>query len=185
MTKKVLIIVALLFTILGGLYGLFMMKWFSKNGFSFYKEGNMKITTTFTNGEKIPKIYTCDGDDTSPELLISDVPEEAKTLVLIVDDPDAPMGTFTHWVLYNIPADTAIISSQSLPKGALEGANDFGRLHYGGPCPPSGVHRYYFKLYAVDKILDLSAGATKTEVQNAIRSHTVQQAELIGLYSRK
>lgn len=185
MTKKILIVVGLLFIIFGGLYSLFMLKWFSKDGFSIYKEGKMKITTVFSDGEQIPQAYTCDGDDTSPELLISEVPELAKTLVLIVDDPDAPMGNFTHWVLYNIPTDTVKISSESLPKGALEGVNDFGRLHYGGPCPPSGVHRYFFKLYAVDKVLDLKAGATKMELQNAIRNHTLKKTELMGLYSRR
>lgn len=148
------------------------------------QEGNMKLTSVFTQGEKIPSIYTCDGDNVSPELIISQVPQEAKSLALIVDDPDAPMGLFVHWVLYNIPASTTEISSQKVPQGAIEGMTNFGRVGYGGPCPPNGEHRYFFKLYAIDKMLELPPKATKAQVENAIRDHIIEKTELMGVYKR-
>ena len=154
----------------------------------------MQIKSVFESGEKIPKKYTCDGDDFSPEIHILDVPKEAKSLTLIVDDPDCPIGTFTHWVLYNLPADTVKIE-EKIPAveilqngtmlGAMHGVTDFKSVGYGGPCPPSGMHRYFFKLYALDKVLDLPVRATKKQVEHAIHGHIVEEAELIGLYSRK
>lgn len=182
MAKNVFILIGILaivfFTVVG-------LKSFNKSIFENKKGVKMKITTAFSHQERIPAKYTCDGEDISPEIEISDVSEGAKSLVLIIDDPDAPMGTFTHWVLYNIPAETTKISSKNLPKEALQGVNDFARLNYGGPCPPSGVHRYFFKLYAIDKLLDLKAGATKEEVEKSIKGHILEKTELIGLYSRK
>jgi len=150
----------------------------------------MQLKTVFDDGEKIPKKYTCDGDDISPELLISDVPKEAKSLTLIVDDPDAPVGTFTHWVLYNLPADTIKIeeniqAAEILSNGAMHGVTNFNRIGYGGPCPPWGTHRYFFKLYAIDMVLNLPKRATKKQVEAAIKGHIVEEVELIGLYSRK
>ena len=145
----------------------------------------MKLTTVFTNNEKIPSKYTCDGDDLAPELTISDVPENSKELVLIVDDPDAPMGTWVHWLLYNIPTDTTKIDNKNLPSGVKEGFTDFKRLGWGGPCPPYGEHRYFFKLYAIDKILDLPEGATKAKLEVAIEGHIIEKTQLIGLYQRK
>jgi len=182
MTKRVLMLIGIVAIVF---LGTVVIKSFNKNIFLNPKGVKMKITTVFSDKEKIPAKYTCDGDDISPELLITDVPAEAKSLVLIVDDPDAPMGNFTHWLLYNIPVNTTKISSQSIPKGAVQGINDFARLNYGGPCPPSGIHRYFFKLYAIDKVLDLNSGATKSELEKAIKSHVIKKFELIGLYSRK
>lgn len=149
------------------------------------KEGNMKLTTDFEHNAKIPSKYTCDGNDIAPVLNVSGIPDTAKELVLIVDDPDAPMGTWVHWLLYNIPADTSKIDNNNLPKGVKEGFTDFKRLGWGGPCPPFGTHRYFFKLYAIDKTLDLPQGATKPQLEKAIENHIIEKTELIGLYSRK
>ena len=145
----------------------------------------MKITTIFANNEKIPSKYTCDGENSAPELEISDVPIDAKSLVLIVDDPDAPMGTWVHWLLYNIPVSITKIDAKNLPQEAKQGITDFGTVGWGGPCPPSGTHRYFFKLYAIDKALELPEGATKAQLENAIKDHIIEKAELIGLYKRK
>lgn len=148
------------------------------------KEGNMRLTTVFEHNWNIPAEYTCDGKDLAPVLTISDVPSNAKELVLIVDDPDAPMGTWVHWVLYNIPVGTKQIDAKNLPAGTKEGVTDFGRLGWGGPCPPSGTHRYFFKLYAIDKILDLPIAQTKEQVEQEIKGHIIEKTELIGLYKR-
>ncbi len=151
----------------------------------------MVITSTaFQDGETIPIRYTCDGVDISPALSWSGVPEGTQSFVLIVDDPDAPGGTFTHWVIFNIPANTleleeGIPTSSQLSSGALQGRNDFSRTGYGGPCPPWGsTHHYHFTLYALDITLDLNPGASKTAVLNAMRGHILAQAELIGIYQR-
>lgn len=144
----------------------------------------MKLTTVFEHNGRIPSEYTCDGQDLAPQLTISDVPENAKSLVLIVDDPDAPSGTWVHWLLYNIPTNTTVINANNLPIEAKQGMTDFGRASWGGPCPPSGTHRYFFKLYAIDTILDLPEGATKTQLEQAIQDHIIEKAELIGLYKR-
>lgn len=150
-----------------------------------FKEGNMKLTSVFAHNDNIPSKYTCDGEDAAPELIISEVPENTKSLVLIVDDPDAPMGTWVHWVLYNIPTETTKINAQNLTQGTKQGMTDFGRIGWGGPCPPSGTHRYFFKLYAIDKTLDLPEGATKAQVENVIKNHIIEKVELVGLYKRK
>ena len=144
----------------------------------------MKLSSqTFENSGSIPLEYTCDGADVSPPLTFSDVPENAESLALIMDDPDAPMGTWVHWLIWNIPPNTTGFS-----KGEniifLQGKNDFGKLYYGGPCPPSGTHRYYFKLYALDTMLDLTAGATKKQLEDAMKGHIVEEAQLMGTYSR-
>lgn len=144
--------------------------------------GNMKLTSVFENNGNIPKEYTCDGDDISPELNIEDVPENAKSLVLINDDPDAPMGTWVHWLIWNIPVDTKTIGKGS--KIGVEGTTSFGRTGYGGPCPPSGKHRYFFKLYALDTELDLPESTTKKELEKAMKGHIIEKTELIGMYSR-
>lgn len=148
------------------------------------KEGNMKLTTVFPDGGQIPSEYTCDGKDLAPVLNISDVPANAKNLALIVDDPDAPMGTWVHWVLYNIPADTKTIDDSNLPKEAKSGITDFGRTGWGGPCPPSGSHRYFFKLYALDKSTDLPAGLTKDQLTKEIKDSVIEKAQVMGLYKR-
>lgn len=141
-------------------------------------------SSAFENNEKIPAKYTCDGQNINPPLTFSQVPKEAKSLVLIVDDPDAPGKTWTHWVLYNILSSTLQILENQIPEGAVEGVTDFGSTGYGGPCPPSGTHRYFFKLYALDTTLDLEESATKADVEEKIKDHIIEKAELIGLYSR-
>jgi len=133
----------------------------------------------------IPSKYTCDGADVSPPLLIGNVPEKTRSLALIVDDPDAPVGTWVHWVVWNIGAGTKEIQENSVPPGALQGTNDFRNQEYGGPCPPSGTHRYFFKLYALDSSLVAQAGATKARIEEAMKGHVLAQAELIGLYRRR
>ena len=157
------------------------------------KEGYaMKLdikSTAFGEGNSIPKQYTCDGSDISPQLSWSQPPEGTGSMVLICDDPDAPMGTWVHWVLYGLSPDTLEIS-ENIPDdrevlgGAKHGVNDFHKYGYGGPCPPGGTHRYFFKLYAVDTVVDLDPGATKDEVLDAIKGHVLAQGQLMGRYSR-
>ena len=149
-------------------------------------EPHMKIeSSAFQNGETIPAKYTCDGEDINPPLAISGVPNEAKSLVLVMDDPDAPVGTWDHWVVYNISPETSVIGEDSVPEGSLEGQNSFGRGNWGGPCPHSGEHRYFFKLYALDLELDLDpSSATKKDIETVMEGHILAQAELIGRYER-
>jgi Raf kinase inhibitor-like YbhB/YbcL family protein len=145
----------------------------------------MKITSSaFQQGGNITSKFTCDGANTSPPLQISDIPSEAKSLVLIVDDPDAPNGLFTHWAVWNISPQTSAFAEGSTPKGA-QGTNDFGKSGYGGPCPPSGTHRYYFKIFALDRELDLPSGAKRSQLDTAMKGHVIAQGELMGRYSRK
>lgn len=146
----------------------------------------MKITSpAFSNNGRIPEKYTCDGEDINPPLDFHDVPVNAKSLALIVDDPDAPMGTWVHWVVYDIPSNCRRIEENSIPEGAKEGINDFREYKYGGPCPPSGTHRYFFKLYALDRVMDLKGPISKKDLEKAMEGHIIAKAELIGLYSRK
>jgi Raf kinase inhibitor-like YbhB/YbcL family protein len=158
------------------------------------KGGNVmeiKVTSSaFTEGGMIPSKYTCDGQDISPPLEWDAVPEGAKSIALISDDPDAPMGTWVHWVLFNLPAETRkleenIPPDKTLPNGARQGTTDFRRVGYGGPCPPGGTHRYFFKIYALDTKLDLAAGAKKAELLSAMEGHILGQGQLIGKYKRK
>ena len=145
----------------------------------------MKITSSaFQEGANIPSKFTCDGENTSPPLQIADIPSEAKSLVLVVDDPDAPSGLFTHWTVWNIPPQTSAVGEGSAPKG-VQGTNDFGKSGYGGPCPPSGTHRYYFKIFALDRELDLPFGAKRGQLDAAMKGHVVAQGELMGRYSRQ
>lgn len=147
---------------------------------------NMKISSpAFENNANIPSKYTCDGENTNPPLEFSDVPAEAKSLVLIVDDPDAPAGDWVHWTVWDIEPDTKLINENSIPPGATKGMTDFGKPGYGGPCPPSGTHHYQFKLYALDINLDLESNARKTDIEKAMAEHILDQAELIGLYTRQ
>jgi len=144
----------------------------------------------FAPGESIPAKYTCDGDDISPPLAWTDPPAGTQSLALICDDPDAPVGTWVHWVLYNLPSDArslpeAVPSDADLASGGLHGENSWRRLGYGGPCPPSGTHRYFFKLYALDTVLDLDADADKKQMLQAMEGHTLAEAELMGVYSRQ
>jgi len=148
----------------------------------------IRITSpAFVQGGTIPARYTCDGDDICPELFWKNVPGEAVSLAMIVDDPDAPGGTWVHCVAYNIsPADTGI-STEEIAAGQeiVLGKNSWGKNDYGGPCPPSGTHRYFFKIYVLDKKLDLKPGATKEEVMNAMEGHILARGELMGTYHRQ
>jgi Raf kinase inhibitor-like YbhB/YbcL family protein len=139
----------------------------------------------FGHSELIPAKYTCDGSDVNPPFAIENIPPEAKSLALIVEDPDAPAGTWVHWVVWNISPATREIKEHSLPSGAQEGMNDFRKRRYGGPCPPSGTHRYFFKLYALDTTLSLSANATKSTLESTMKGLILAQTELIGLYKRR
>lgn len=152
----------------------------------------MTLTLTssaFTHGGAIPSVYTCEGDDLSPPLAWTDPPAGTTSVALISDDPDAPMGTWVHWVLYNL-APTARRLAPGFPPdgevkdGARQGMTDFGRTGYGGPCPPSGTHRYFFKLYALDTVLDLKPGATKAQLEAAMAGHILAQGELMGTYRK-
>jgi hypothetical protein len=141
-------------------------------------------SNAFQNGERIPQKYTCDGSNASPDLNISNIPSGTKSLALIVDDPDAPMGNFNHWVMWNISPTVSVIPENSFPEGAIQGVNDGEHVGYVGPCPPSGTHRYYFKVYALDTMLDLSENAKKADLEKAIIGHVVGEGELLGKYSR-
>ena len=146
----------------------------------------MKISSAaFENNSFIPSKYTCEGQEINPPLEFRDVPEDTKSLVLIVDDPDAPIKTWVHWTIWNIDAKTTQILQNSCPKGAVEGITSFGRTGYGGPCPPSGTHRYFFKLFALDKMLDLSPNSHVRDIESTIEGHIIRKAELIGLYKKK
>ena len=147
-------------------------------------------SSAFPAGGNIPRQFTCQGEDVSPELTWKNAPKHTKVFALIVHDPDAPRaGGFTHWVAYNIPAKVnhlpqAIPSGEQLPGGGLQGKNDFEQLGYRGPCPPSGTHRYYFYLYALDLELNLRPGATKEDVERAMKGHLIEKAELMGKYRK-
>jgi Raf kinase inhibitor-like YbhB/YbcL family protein len=136
----------------------------------------------FSQGEDIPKKYTCEGENVNPPLQFSDLPEETKTLAVIVEDPDAPNGTFTHWVAWNISPNKPITESNTT---GVNGLNSFGSEGYGGPCPPSGSHRYYFKIYALDAKLDLPAGSKKEALQQAMEGHILASGELMGRYKKE
>ena len=147
-------------------------------------------SSAFEPGGMIPPKYTCDGENVSPPLSWQAPPEGTRSLALICDDPDAPMGTWVHWVLFNLPADTAqltenIPTSRELPGGARQGKNDFGKIGYGGPCPPSGTHRYFFKIYALDTPLQLQPGATKSQLLKAMEGHIIARGQLMGRYKRR
>lgn len=147
-------------------------------------------STAFTQGGDIPKKYTCDGADVSPPLNWTEPPEGTKSLALICEDPDAPVGTWVHWVLFNLPPNArelpeSVPARKTLSGGGDQGINDFRKIGYGGPCPPKGpVHRYFFKLYALDKQLDLKPGATRQELAKAMKNHILAEAELMGRYHR-
>jgi Raf kinase inhibitor-like YbhB/YbcL family protein len=151
----------------------------------------MKLTSpAFQEGNTIPRKYTADGPDVSPALEWQDVPEGTRSLALICDDPDAPRGTWVHWVLFDLPADTTqlpegVPAKETLESGARQGTNDFGKIGYGGPSPPAGKpHRYFFKLYALDAELGLAAGAKKQQVEKAMQGHILGQGQLMGTYGR-
>jgi len=143
---------------------------------------NLTISSpAFNNNNKIPPKYTCSGEDVNPQLNITGIPKETKSLVLIVDDPDAPMGDWVHWIVWNIPP-TKMIKEKSIP--GIEGMNDFGKHSYGGPCPPSGTHRYFFKVYALNNELSLPVHSPKKVLEKAMSKHIIAKGELVGLYKR-
>jgi Raf kinase inhibitor-like YbhB/YbcL family protein len=147
-------------------------------------------STDFSSGGTIPKQFTCDGADLSPALEWSAPPAGTQSFALIADDPDAPVGTWVHWVAFNLPAGLrslpqGVPKQEQLADGALQGRNDFGRIGFGGPCPPPGkAHRYFFKLYALDTKLSLKSGATRKDVERAMQNHVLAQGEYMGRYSR-
>jgi Raf kinase inhibitor-like YbhB/YbcL family protein len=151
----------------------------------------LQITSpAFADGERIPVKHTADGDDVSPELRWGGLPPNTQSIALVCEDPDAPRGIWTHWVLFNLPADKPMLAEgvsteKELPDGTRQGKNDFGKIGYGGPSPPKGKpHRYYFKLYALDTKLNLSAGATRQQLLDAIKGHVVAEGQLMGQYGR-
>ena len=164
-----------------------------RNCFALEMGGAMTLQisgSAFSAGDTIPTKFTCDGPDVSPKLTWSGSPANTQSFALIMDDPDAPVGTWVHWVLYDLPPDTkelseGVVKQEQLSSGARQGRNDFGKIGYGGPCPPPGKpHRYFFKLYALDAKLNLKAGATKAEVEGGMKGHILAQGELIGRYGR-
>jgi Raf kinase inhibitor-like YbhB/YbcL family protein len=145
----------------------------------------MRLTSpAFNHNDEMPSEYTCDGSNINPELRIANIPQNTKSLALIMDDPDAPMGTWVHWVVWNIPAETKAISKANEPEG-IQGTTSFQDKGYGGPCPPTGTHRYFFKLYALDSTLSLQEGSDKASLERAMDGHIIEKAELVGLYRRK
>jgi len=154
--------------------------------FDMNAASSISITSSsFQAGGDIPAKFTCDGTNVSPALQIGGVPNEAKSLVLIVDDPDAPRGLFTHWIIWNIDPKTTRVAENSAPAAGVQGTNDFGKRNYGGPCPPSGTHRYFFKIFALDTKLELKPNARRAELDAAMRGHILAQGELTGRYSHK
>lgn len=151
---------------------------------------DIQITSpVFKDGGEIPKKYSCDDLDISPPLEWIDVPENTKTIAIVCDDPDAPMKTWIHWVIFNIPGDVTglpenVPPEKELENGAKQGMNDFHKVGYGGPCPPSGTHRYFFKIYALDITLDLPAGVSKTHLMIAMEGHVISESHLMGTYTR-
>lgn len=141
----------------------------------------------FDHESGIPALFTCDGPNISPPLSWRGMPPDTKSLALIVDDPDAPRGDWVHWVVFNIPPKISNLDQdhRNLPSGSVQGVNDFGRREYGGPCPPGGEHRYFFKLYALDAVMDLKPGASKTDLLAAMDGHILSKAELVGRYQRR
>ncbi|MBI2043874.1 YbhB/YbcL family Raf kinase inhibitor-like protein [Candidatus Pacearchaeota archaeon] len=145
----------------------------------------MILTSVFEDGTRIPKKYTCEGEDISPPLQIVGVPDGTKSLALIVEDPDSPEGTWIHWLVWNIAPDTLKIEEEQLPYGAIQGVNGFRENKYGGPCPPNGVHKYFFKLYALDIDVNLSDTSGKKELEDIMNGHILAEARLSCIYSKE
>ena len=150
------------------------------------KSARMKLSSpAFNHAEAIPSQYTSDGEDTNPPLLIAGVPDEAKSLALVMEDPDTPGGAWVHWLLWNIAPATLQIEPAGVPAGAEQGANSWERRNYRGPCPPAGTHRYFFRLYALKERLDLPGSSTRNDLDRAMQGKILAQTELLGIYSRK
>lgn len=143
----------------------------------------MKVSSDFSDNDKIPSRYTCDGEDVVPQLTISDIPSHAKTIAIIVDDPDAPSKTWVHWIIFDIPASPPEMKIKDNLLGK-EGMNDFNEIGYSGPCPPSGMHHYHFKVYALGSELALPRGATREEVEAGMKGNILTEAELVGIYQK-
>jgi Raf kinase inhibitor-like YbhB/YbcL family protein len=185
MKKFILFAIIIVSIVVGGYFLLSAKDLGKKDQLEPMGQDTIKITSSaFSAGGTIPSKYACDGEDVNPPLQISAVPTDAKSLSLIVDDPDAPMGTWNHWLIWNIDPNITEIKENSIPKGGVFGTNDFGKLEYGGPCPPSGTHRYFFRLYALDAKLDLSEGAKRAELESAMKNHIIAQGQLMGKYSK-
>jgi len=142
-------------------------------------------SSAFGQGEMIPQKFTCDGQNINPEILIDGAPENAKSLALIMDDPDSPSGNFVHWLVWNIKPNTKIINENSAPESAVSGKNSAGKDQYIGPCPGSGTHRYIFRIFALDEIINLPQGASRQELEGAMQNHILDAGELMGRYQRK
>jgi len=154
-------------------------------GQSVTKVEGLKISSpSFENGGKIQKKYTCDGENVNPPLKIENVPSNAKSLALVFDDIDAPRGTYVHWIVWNIDPGLKEIKENSVPEGVVQGTNDFKKRNYGGPCPPRRAHKYVFKIYALDTLLNLNPNSTKTDLEKAMEGHIISRAQLMGLYKR-
>jgi len=144
----------------------------------------MKLSSTaFNRGDPLPRKYAKEHGNVSPPLSFAEVPDGAKSIALIMNDPDAPSGTFTHWVTFNLPAELRELRENEIPAGAILGKNDYGDVGYGGPRPPSGIHRYFFHAYALDTKLKLPAGASASDVEQALETHVLENAELMGRFS--
>jgi Raf kinase inhibitor-like YbhB/YbcL family protein len=154
-------------------------------GQSVTKIEGLKISSpVFENGGEIPKKYTCDGANVNPPLKIENVPSNTKSLALVFDDIDAPRGTYVHWILWNIDPSVKEIKENSVPERVVQGVNDFKKLNYGGPCPPRRAHKYVFKIYALDTLLNLNPNLTKKDLEKVMEGHIISWAQLTGLYNR-
>ncbi|MBI5143776.1 MAG: YbhB/YbcL family Raf kinase inhibitor-like protein [Candidatus Omnitrophica bacterium] len=174
--KKLSLAIFIITLVFGSSAGVYCIEEHKQGG------GEMKLSSPeFENNKFIPSRFTCEGEDVNPALVIENIPSDAKSLALIVDDPDAPMGTWVHWVVYDIPVASRI-DEDSIP--GKQGINDFRRTDYGGPCPPSGTHRYFFKIYALDKELALKEGVSKKALEKAMEGHILDKVELVGLYKK-
>jgi len=150
------------------------------------KPEQLKMSSpAFENDGEIPKKYTCDGANVNPPLKFENVPSNTKSLAVVFDDIDAPRGTYVHWILWNIGPNVKEINEDSFPEGAMQGMNDFKKRHYGGPCPPGRAHKYVFRIYTLDTLLNLSQNSTKKDLEKAMEGHIISRAQLMGVYKRK
>jgi len=180
--KKYLKIIIILFLALVLIVFYILLR--KQQSFNNYSNNMFSINSVFLNKTKIPDQYGCHGEDINPPLEFHEIPEGAKSLVLIIDDPDAPSGDWVHWLIFNINPQTTTIAEHSIPKGAIVGVNSFGENIYEGPCPPSGTHHYNFKLYAIDTVLNLGSKVEKSDVLAAIKGHIIAQTILTGTYNK-